>query len=111
MRIVPHDLAVLAGAGLRFVGVDHEIMRTPLRLLGHERPLEPGRKAGAAAPALARRLHLVDDPVAPFLEDGFRPIPGAARARPREAPVLEAVEVAEHAILVVEHREEPKLSE
>ena len=27
MRIVPHDLAVLAGAGLGFVGVDHEIMR------------------------------------------------------------------------------------
>ena len=27
MRIVPHDLAVLAGAGLGLVGVDHEIAR------------------------------------------------------------------------------------
>src|SRR5262250_320163 len=103
MRIVPHDLAVLAGAGLRFVGVDHEIMRTPLRLLRHERPLEPGREAGAAAPALARRLHLVDDPVAPLFEARFRSAPRAARTRALEAPGVEAVEIAEHAILVVEH--------
>ena len=27
MRIVPHDLAVLAGAGLRLVGIDDEITR------------------------------------------------------------------------------------
>ena len=32
MRIVPHDLAVLAGAGLGLVGVDDEIMRPPGRL-------------------------------------------------------------------------------
>ena len=30
MRVVAQDLAVLAGAGLRFVGVDDEIVR-PLR--------------------------------------------------------------------------------
>src|SRR3984893_18647176 len=27
MRIVPHDLAVLAGTGLRLVGIDHEVAR------------------------------------------------------------------------------------
>src|SRR6185437_4792595 len=58
MRIVPHDLAVFAGAGLRLVGIDHEIMRPVADLLGHERPFEAGREACAAAPALARRLHL-----------------------------------------------------
>ncbi len=51
MRIVPHDLAVLAGAGLGLVGIDHEIVRAAVGLLGHERPFQPGRKAGAAAPA------------------------------------------------------------
>ncbi len=51
MRIVAHDLAVLAGAGLGFVGIDHEIMRPLAQGLGHERPLQAGRKAGAAAPA------------------------------------------------------------
>src|SRR5690606_5887434 len=48
MRVVAHDVAVLAGAGLRFVGIDDQIAG-PLRLLGHERPFEPGREAGAAA--------------------------------------------------------------
>ena len=64
MRIVPHDLPVLAGAGLRLVGVDDEIVRPPIRLLRHERPFEAGREAGAAAAAQAGLLHLVDDPVA-----------------------------------------------
>ena len=61
MRIVPHDLAVLAGAGLGLVGIDDEIVRPAVRLLGHERPFEAGREAGAAAAAQAGRLHLVDD--------------------------------------------------
>src|SRR5262249_43832784 len=103
MRIVPHDLAVLAGAGLRLVGIDHEIMRA-VGLLGHERPLEPGREAGAAAPTLARGLHLVDDRVAPLLQDRLGAVPGAARARAVEAPVALAVEIPEDAVLVVEHR-------
>src|SRR5215470_16476311 len=75
----------------------------PLGRLRHERPLEPGREAGAAAPALTRRLHLVDDPVAPLFQDRLGAVPGAARTRARQAPIVEAVEVAEHAILVVEH--------
>ncbi len=54
MRIVPHDLAVLAGARLGLVGIDDEILRPTVRLLRHERPFQPGRKAGAAAPAQAR---------------------------------------------------------
>ena len=94
MRIVPHDLAVLAGAGLGLVGIDHEIVRPAADLLGHERPFQPGREAGAAAPALARRLHLVDEPVAALLEDRLGAVPGAARARALEAPVVLAVEIS-----------------
>ena len=51
MRIMPHDLAVLAGAGLGFVGVDHEIVRAPVRLLGHEGPFEAGRETCPATAA------------------------------------------------------------
>ena len=54
MRIVPHDLAVLAGAGLGLVGIDHEIARPPVGgFLGHERPFQPGREARPAATAQA----------------------------------------------------------
>src|SRR5499426_2853080 len=105
MWVVAHDLAVLAGAGLGFIGVDHEIMRPAIGLLGHERPFESGRKAGAAAPAQARGLHLVDDPIATLLQDGLAAVPGAARAGALEAPVVEAIEILEDAILVREHHD------
>jgi len=51
VRVVAQDLPVLAGARLGFVGVDDQIARPAVAFLGHERPLEPGRKTGAAAPA------------------------------------------------------------
>ena len=105
VRIVPHDLAVLARAGLGFVGVDDEIMRPAVGMLGHERPFEPGREPGAAAPAQPRRLHLVDDPVAPLFQEGLGAVPGAARARAFQAPVVQAVEVGEDAILVFQHHD------
>jgi hypothetical protein len=53
MRIVPHDLPVLAGARLGLVGIHHEVMRPTIRLLRHEGPLEACREAGAASPAQA----------------------------------------------------------
>jgi hypothetical protein len=81
MRIVAHDLAVLAGAGLGFVGVDDQIARPAIAFLRHERPFEAGRKARAATAAQAGRLHLVDDPVAALLEDAGGAVPGAARHR------------------------------
>jgi hypothetical protein len=92
MRIVPHDLAILARAGLRLVGVDDEVVRPPLhRLLGHKRPFESGREAGAAAAALTRGLHLGDDGVAAFLQDRFGAVPGAPRACAGKAPIAPAV--------------------
>ena len=103
MRIVPHDLAVLAGAGLGFVGVDHEIMRPPVGFLGHERPFQSGRKSGAATAAQARRLHLVDDLVAAAFQNRLGAVPGAARTRAFETPIVKAVEILEDAVLVGEH--------
>ncbi len=51
MRIVPHHLAVFAGAGFGLIGVHNKIVRPAIRLLRHERPLQSGREARAAAPA------------------------------------------------------------
>ena len=104
MRIVPHDLAILAGAGLGLVGVDDEIARATVGiLLRHERPFHAGREARPAAAAQAGRLHFGNDPVAALVENGLGAIPRAALARAVEAPVLEAVEITEDAVLVVEH--------
>src|SRR5258705_1158490 len=104
MRIVPHDLAVLAGAGFGLVGIDHQIARPAVgRFLRHERPFQAGWETRPAPPAQARSLHLVDDPVAALVDDRLGAVPGAAPARALEAPVVQAVEVLEDAILVVEH--------
>ena len=105
MRIVPHDLPVLAGAGLGLVGIDDEIARSPvLRFLRHEGPFHPGRESGTAAAAQARRLHLVDDPVAPLVDDRLGAVPGATTPRTLQAPIMQAVEVFEDAVLVLEHQ-------
>lgn len=103
VRVVAQDVAVLAGAGLGFVGVDHEIARPAIALLGHERPFEAGRKAGAATAAQARRLHLVDDPLAALGDDAGRVIPGAARHRAGQGLVEQAVDIGEDAVFIPEH--------
>ena len=36
MRIVAQNVAVLAGAGFGFVGIDHQVGRAAIRLLWHE---------------------------------------------------------------------------
>ena len=101
MRVMPHDLAVLAGARLGLVGVDHKIVRTAvLHFLGHERPLQAGREPGAAAAAQARGLGVVDDPVAPAGQDVLGGIPRATLLGGLQAPVMEAVEVGEDAVFV-----------
>ncbi len=100
MRIVPHDLAILAGAGLGLVGIDDEVARARV-CLGHERPLEAGRKTSAATPTQARCLHLVDDPVMTAIDEQLGAIPRAAPLRFVERGGAHAVEVAEDAVAVV----------
>ena len=103
MRIVAHDVAVLAGARLRLVGVDDEVVRPAIALLRHEGPLQAGREARATPPAQARRLHLRDDPVAALFDETLGPVPVAAFHRTLQRPVVNAVDVGEDPILVSKH--------
>ncbi len=70
VRIVAQDFAVLAGAGLGFVGVDDQIVWTlRVDILGHEGPLQAGRETRPSAPPKAGGLHLGNDPVAALVEN------------------------------------------
>ena len=60
VRVVAQEIAVLAGAGLAFVRIAHHVLRA-LELSRHERPLEPGREAGAAAAAKRGFLEIRND--------------------------------------------------
>ena len=104
MRVVAHDVAILAGARLGLVCIDDEIMRPFLHFFRHEGPLQAGGKSGAAASAQARLLHDVDDDIGPQIDDGLGVVPLAALLRRLEAGALETVKVGEDAILVGEHQ-------
>ena len=103
MGIMAHDLPVLAGAGFGFVGVDDEVGGAPVRLLGHERPFEAGRKARAAAPAQARRLDDVHDLVASKGKQVLGAVPMPALLRAGEGAVMHPVEVGEDPVLILQH--------
>src|SRR5690606_25068457 len=104
VRIVAHDLPVLASARLGLVGVDDKIMRTAIAFLGHEGPLEARREAGPAAASQTGGLHLAQDPIAPLVENGLRPVPMAAGHRALERAIELAIEIGKCAVLVTQHR-------
>jgi hypothetical protein len=60
MRIVFHQHAVFAGAGLAFVGIDDDVLGLG-RSARDETPLHAGGEAGAAAAAQVGSFDLVDD--------------------------------------------------
>ncbi len=92
MRVVAHDLAVLAGARLRLVGVYDQVMR-PRRIdfLGHERPFHAGREARASATAQTGLLHLCDQRVSPAIEQRLGVVPLTALFRARQRGIAEAI--------------------
>src|SRR5262249_27242160 len=86
----------------------HQKARPAVGLLGHERPLEAGRKSRAAAAAQARIFDLADDPVAPFEDQALGVAPAAARARAGQPPFVPAVEVGKDTVAVSEHQSPPE---
>src|SRR5665213_3535783 len=74
--IVAHDVAILAGAWLAFVGIHHQIMRPLLHFLGHEGPFEAGGKTRATATTQAGFLHFIDDGFRTTFDDRLGAVPG-----------------------------------
>jgi hypothetical protein len=107
VRIVPHDIPVLAGAGLGLIRVDDQIVRPLADLLGHEGPFEAGRESRPAPTTQARRLDLVADPLRAELHKLLRGIPRAALLRRFQPEVMAAVQVGEDAISIEKHGRAP----
>src|SRR5690606_22991729 len=95
--IMAQYVAILAGSGLGLVGVDYEIAWAAVALLAHEGPLQAGRETRPAAAAQAGGLHLVDDPVAPLVDQALGIVPDAARHGALQRLVEAAVNVGEDA--------------
>jgi hypothetical protein len=100
VRIVAHDVAVLAGTRLGLIRIDDEIVRAAVALLGHERPFQAGRKPCPATAAKTRSLHLVDDPVASLFQDLLGAVPVAARHGALQRLVVDAVDIGKDPVFV-----------
>jgi hypothetical protein len=107
VRIVAHDVPVLAGARLGFIRINDEIVRPLAYLLRHEGPFQAGGKPRPAAPAQAGSLHLLADPFRAEGHELARGVPCAAGARLLHAPVVATIQVREDAILVEQHQRGP----
>jgi hypothetical protein len=103
MRIMAHDLPVLAGARFGFVGVDHQIAGRPSDSLGMKDHFSPVGKARAAPPAQAGGLHDLHDLVAAQTDQVLGAIPMAARFRARKATVVHAIDIGKDPVLVLKH--------
>ena len=108
MRIVADYLAVLAGSGFGFVGVDDEKARTSVfALFWHERPFEAGREASTTTTTKTGSLHFLDDIVMPARDQRLGVIPVATLLRRFQAPVLKAIQIGEDAVLIGKHQNAP----
>merc|ERR1719193_768434 len=77
VRVVPHDLTILASSRLALVSVDHQVLGAAVVWLVHEAPLEAAGEASTTPPPQTAGLDLVDDPLATLLHDllGLVPLP------------------------------------
>eukprot|EP01139_Manchomonas_bermudensis_P011216 Amastigsp_a342364_35.p2 type:complete len:301 gc:universal Amastigsp_a342364_35:929-27(-) len=102
VRVMTHDLAVLARPGLALVGVDDKVLGAPVVGLQHERPLEPGGEPSTATATEPRLLDLVEEPLGSLLNELFGLVPVAPLQSTLDARIAVAVEVRENAVLVAE---------
>mmetsp|Transcript_5672 Transcript_5672/g.15056 ORF Transcript_5672/g.15056 Transcript_5672/m.15056 type:complete len:451 (+) Transcript_5672:362-1714(+) len=100
VRVVSHDLTVLACARLRLVGVHHQILRRCRVVLRHERPLEATWEASAATAAQARGLHVCNDLLRTHEHKLFGLVPISPLLGGLEVGRLIIVQVGKNTILV-----------
>ncbi len=100
VRIALEEAAIHERTGIALVGVTEYVLLLALGVVG-EAPLEPGRKAGAAAPSEPRRFHRVDYLIARVLGDRFRE-PGITAERDvvAEAAGVHLPAVPEHHLVL-----------
>ena len=101
--ILPHDLAVLAGARLTLIGIHHEVLGPaiiPVTL--HEAPLEPRGKPSTTPAPQARLLDLIEDPVGSLQHNLLGLVPVAPLHGPSEAEVTLPIQISENPVCVLE---------
>merc|ERR1719447_1692833 len=100
VRVVPHDLAILASSRLALVSVDHQVLGAAVVWLVHEAPLKAAGEASTTPPSQTAGLDLVDDPLAALLHDLLGLVPLPALHGSLEPPVMAAIDVGEDSVSI-----------
>lgn len=105
VRVLPHNLTVLASTGLTLIGVDDKISGgvSLLPALGvHERPLHATGETGTTASSETGGLDLRNDPLVALQNHLLRLVPVTVLHRALEVGAVVAVKVGEDAVLVLQ---------
>merc|ERR1719270_738588 len=100
VRVVPHDLAILASSRLALVSVDHQVLRAAVVWLVHEAPLEAAGEVSTTPASQTAGLDLVNDPLAALLHDLLGLVPLPALHGSLEPPVVAAIDVGEDSVSI-----------
>merc|ERR1719461_2525934 len=100
VRVVPHDLAILASSWLALVSVDHQVLGAAVVWLVHEAPLEAAGEASTTPASQTAGLDLVNDPLATLLHDLLGLVPLPALHGSLEPPVMAAIDVGEDSVSI-----------
>merc|ERR1719474_497910 len=100
VRVVPHDLAVLASSRLALVSVDHQVLGAAVVWLVHEAPLEAAGEASTSPSPEPACLDLINDPLAPLLHDLLGLVPLASLHGTLQPPVVATINVSEDSVSV-----------
>merc|ERR1719447_277252 len=100
VRVVPHDLAILASSRLALVSVDHQVLGAAVVWLVHEAPLEAAGEASTTPASQTAGLDLVNDPLATLFHDLLGLVPLTALHGSLEPPVMAAIDVGEDSVSI-----------
>merc|ERR1719447_502769 len=100
VRVVPHDLAILASSWLALVSIDHQVLGAAVIWLVHEAPLEAAGEASTTPASQTAGLDLVNDPLATLLHDLLGLVPLTALHGSLEPPVMAAIDVGEDSVSI-----------
>ncbi len=103
VRLMAHDLPVLTGTGLGFIGIDHEVMRTVADFLRHEGPLHTGRETRTTTTTQAGGLHLLDNGLATLGDDILGIVPVTALLGGFQISAKPAIDIGENTVFILQH--------
>merc|ERR1719209_1274781 len=100
VRVVAHDLTILASSRLAFISVDHQVLGAAVVRLVHEAPLETSGESSSTPPSQPTGLDLVYDPLATLLHNLLGLVPLASLHSSLQPPVVATINVSEDPVSV-----------